>query len=191
MTSHYPTFRDVLRRVTSSDEVHAQLLMELFSAIVAMMTELGVKPSGSFGSIFGRMFGNELVSKRCGYWRKISLQIISPKAGFLAGSPDFTTTVRWQVDRFKGASTVNGEDIPFIFPIYQGRQGVSYITQRNNGGNAGGTDKTPWNIYAYNVVKQSATLAGGCLNGTAPTGGNNQIDIGVVAWGLPSKAPEG
>lgn len=189
--SNYPAFRDVLRRVTSSDEVHSQLLVDLFSAVIAMMTELGVKPSGAFGSVFGRLFGNELVSRKCGYWRKIALTTISPQAGFLAGSPNFTTSVRWQADRFAGVSTANGDDIPFIFPIYQGRRGISFITQRDNGGNAGGSDKTPWNIYAFDVVKSSALLAGACLNGTSPSGAHNQIDIGVIAWGLPSKAPEG
>lgn len=188
--ANYPAFRDAFRRVTGADEVHAQLLSDMFGTVLALMTELGVKPSGAFGSIFGRMFGNELVSRTCGYWRKISLQTISARVGNLAGSPNFTTPVTWHVNRFTGVNTANGQDIPFIFPIYQGNQGVSYITERQTGGNRPGSDKAPWNVYAFNVGKLQGLLAAGALNGQGVSGSTNQIDIGVVIWGLPSKAPE-
>lgn len=188
MAANYPTFRDVFRRIHAPvDEVHAQLLRDMFTVVVAIMTELGPKPSGTFGSIFGRMFGNEMVSRTCGYWRKIHMQILDANSSNLAGSPDFTTLAYWPDQRMKGVETVNGNDTPFVFAIYQGTPGRSLVTERNNTTFVG---RYPWRIYNFHTTSSSVNLAGADILGGDPSGTNTPLRIGIVAWGLPSPSPE-
>lgn len=180
MSVLYPQARDVFRRVNdTADECHAQLFQALYDSVIAIQTELGVKPSGPYGSIYGRLFGTELVSKTTGYWRKLYTQIVTAYDDFLRGSTDFPTIVTWPANRMDGTTTALGEDTPFIFLVYQGRGSGSSFYEAS-----GNAYRQPWYLHPYNVQKTRGFVAGVGADQAAPGNLHLPAQIGVIAWGL-------
>lgn len=181
MSSLYPSSRDTMRRVVDdADEAHAKLLRDMYDSIIAVEQELGVRPSGIYGSLYGRIFGSELVATSCGYWRKLHTEIASTTDGYLLGSFDFPTQVTWAAGRMDGTNTVMGDDTPFVFPVYQGRGPGSPMfdaSSRRYG--------QPWYLFPFFVKKDRAWVAGVGADHRAPqAGGTATAQVGVIAWGL-------
>lgn len=181
MTSIYPQAPDTFRRVVDdADEMHSKLLKDLFDSIVAVQTELGVKPAGPYGSVFGRIFGSELVSTACGYWRKLYTKIVPTTDGYLRGSLDFPARTSWATGRMAGTNTNMGDGTPFVFTLYQGRgPGGSFFDggSRRHG--------QPWYMYPFSVKKDNCMVAAVSGDHAAPqSGGTAPAQIGVIAWGL-------
>lgn len=181
MTSMYPQARDTFRRVVDdADEMHAQLLRDLFDSIIAVQTELGVKPAGPYGSIFGRIFGSELVSETCGYWRKLHFEIVPTDDAHLRGSTDFPTAANWAAGRMAGTNTNMGDKTPFVFTVYQGRGiGSSFFDLGTR------VLGQAWHPYPWRVREDRCFIAATTADYGAPqAGGTQQAEIGVIAWGL-------
>jgi hypothetical protein len=184
MTTLYPKARDAFRRVNApADEIHAQLFRDLFDSIVAVEAELGIEPSGVAGSLYGRLFGSELVSKANGYWRKISAKEVPTTDGNLRGTFEFAAFHQWQTGMMDGTSTNMGDGTPFVFALYQGRGvGSSFFDS------TGRVFGQPWTVYPFIVQKDRAYLAGVSTDNASPNNGGQPVRIGVIAWGMqPSK----
>lgn len=188
MTSLYPQSRDTMRRVVDGDDAHAQLFKDLFDSIIKVQTELGVKPSGIYGSLYGRIFGSELVSKTCGYWRKLHIRIHNTSEALLRGAFDFPTIVNWATGRMDGTNTNMGDGTPFVFCVYQGRALGSSFYDPGGGGYGSRRLGQPWNLYPFVVKKDQAFIAGvgadfvATYNQGSPPPRNALL--GVIAWGL-------
>lgn len=182
MSSLYPQAVDCFRRLANSaDEAHAQLFRELYDAIIAVQAELGVKPSGLYGSLYGRMYGADLVSRRNGYWRRLACYIQSVFDGQLGVRFAENAEAQWQAGRMDGVNTSFGEDTPFVFLHYQGRGPGTPL----RGGLS--DPRPPWNLYAWFPRPERTWMAAtDILHGRPGTFGPglNVALIGVVAWGL-------
>ena len=187
MTSIYPKARDTLRRINApADEVHAQLFHDLFDSIVAVEQELGVNPSGPWGSLFGRMFASELVSKTCGYWRKLHLAFNPAVEANLRGSVDFPTIEAWPTGRMDGTNTVMGDNTPFVFTVYNGRgPGSSFFDPAGGGVRVWGQ---PWYCFPYIVQKTRAYIAAVSADLAATNQSASTVQVGVIAWGMQPSA---
>ena len=121
MTTKYPKDADAFRPYLDGfDEMLASDLDDMYEAILAVQTELGLKPSGEFGTIAGRLFANGNLSERLAYWQREEWNRLSVDARrFVRGEAFGNVEYSWRGDIMKGQETVFGEDTPGAFMGYE------------------------------------------------------------------------
>ena len=116
----YPANLDNFRRYLNDfDHMIGEDMDDLFDAIVAIETELGIDAAGDSGTLFSRIFGGRgaNLDQERGGWKRLQWD----RAAQFNDSRIFarTTTsgfrITYQTPKFKGNDTVWGDDIPAAF----------------------------------------------------------------------------
>ncbi len=181
MVSLYPRNLDAFRAyVTSFDEMIAPDLVDLVDAVIAIETELGLRPAGEAGTIFGRLFGTGNISEINPGWRRLKWGMVTANGYAFSRERTAGFAVSWSPPIFEGAETVFGEDIPAAFGALQGPLTTTGPTGRK---------QAPWRTALNDTKKGSAAWYGQDGDGTVIGGvspRNPELNVGnsvPVTWG--------
>jgi hypothetical protein len=171
MASLYPHDRDSFRSfVDDVDDLVAQDINDLFDALVAIETELGVDPSGDMGTISSRLEVNiDLADAK---WRALDWDIIRGVNPQDLSNTGLGLLVTYDDSRFRGVDTEWGDGVPAVF----------VAPQLTNFSFAG----VPWAACTRAVREDRAGvvardgLFGNLDSSTVTTG----VSVGVLAWGI-------
>ena len=175
MTSLYPTTKDRFRIVVELfEECVGAWLRDYFDAIIACETELGIKPSGTLGTIQSRLFATGNLSETTGTWQRITQNAWVATSLNAFGETNQYGHV-WSIpqpSRYAGQKTVWGDGIPAPFfslrsPLKDTLPGAtSEIIQ-------------PWR-HVFALIDEATQRIGV----VARSGDNRQLQVG----GLPAGA---
>lgn len=170
--SLYPRDKDRWRRIVDGvDQMVAVTINGMYAACVAIEAELGVKPSGKFGSIYSRIFGTGNVAKRSGLWRPVSFRLISSAALSFARNATIPREHQWRQGQMAGNDTAFGTDVPACF-------GAVQWPLFNRGG-------VPWRSF---LVLASESKAGWVArdgsNSDFSLSDGSQVFFGVLCWNI-------
>lgn len=174
MVSQYPSDRDSFRRYREDvDDMVAADILAMFDALVAIETELGVEPSGEFGSIQSRL--SYAIDLENGAWKR--LQWTLPR-GLQATAFSHTGEgylVSYDEDRFKGADTAFGSDTPAVFVAPQPVQ-----FDLTTGANA-----EPWAMALRKVDSDRCWVyAHDAQFGDLANSTRANVQVGVLVWAI-------
>lgn len=170
--SLYPLDKDRWRRLVDGiDQLVAADMNALYAAVLAIETELGVKPSGKFGSVYSRLFGTGNISKRSGLWQRISYRVISSAAFSFARNNPTGRQHQWRQGQLRGNETIFGDDVPACFGAMQGP-----LTQRGS---------IPWRSFLVGATQDRATWVGrDGANVDISLSDGTQCFFGVLCWNI-------
>ena len=124
----YPNDLDAFRQflADSTDYLIAQDLNDFLTVAVKLESELGIKPSGTLGTVSARLFStNNLTTKvPSGGWRPLkwnAIQSVNPTARF-ARTTQSGFQVALEPNQWAGQQTVHGEGVPAAWGSLQGPQ---------------------------------------------------------------------
>jgi len=180
----YPYELDRIRRwVKDFDDMVAEDLNDLFEVAIALETELGIEPSGSFGTIEARLFALGNISTIDGKFRRLQWFIQSNLSGNLFDDQGKGLLWTYQAQRFRNRETIFGTDVPGVFLALQGPLSTSVGT--------GGYGGVPWAVSAYKIKEGYVGVYGTDGYGTSAAKGRlsssntaNGVSVGVLAWNL-------
>jgi hypothetical protein len=116
VASVYPQTLDAFRGwLNNQDQMVSADLKDAFDAIIAVETQLGVRPAADLGTVYSRLFGTGNISLRWGLWQRLEHQIQGNLNGTLFDRSTNGFTVSWARGRHRGISTVWGESVPAVF----------------------------------------------------------------------------
>ncbi len=145
MTAAYPQSLDKFREYLDggTDHLYAQDLNDYYAVASAIQAEMGVKPSGSVGTVWSRLFQNGNItagSTRSG-WRPLKWDGIKAATGnqFNRASAGRGVNESFSPNNFRGQSTVFGEDTPACFSQLQWP-----IDAASGAGGSFGRGGVPW-----------------------------------------------
>lgn len=174
MVSQYPYDRDTFRRYEKDvDDLVAGDITAMFEALVAIETELGVEPSGEFGSIQSRL--SAAIDMETGAWK--ALQWMLPRnisaSSFSGGGDGYS--VSYDADRFRGADTEFGSDVPAVFTAPQPVQ-----FDLTTGANA-----EPWATACRRIEEDRCAIFGvDAALGDLANSTRVNIQMGVLVWAI-------
>lgn len=187
MSSLYPQRLDRFRPwLEGADQFIALDLNDLFDALIGIENELGIDPSGGFGTIFGRLFGRGYVSRTDGRW----VPVITKNEGFNKGS-DFREKVdpgqssgpyaigvgkNYDEQRWRTIETEWGTSTPAVFPTLMADP--QYY------------DGMPWAMVIFDAGKSGFRVFGRDAHARELNSGNSRDGVkwGWVAWGMSETA---
>lgn len=182
MPSNYPQNLDRFRGwLNELDTMIGQDLNDLFDAVENIQGELGLKPSGTTGSIAARLFGNGNISQKSGLWLRLQWG-----GAVLDGSRFYRSSgsgYQQPFDKtiYRGSNTTWGEDVPAIFGALQGPlSSPKGATQRGG---------VPWKAALAEVDETRFSWV--AVDGEAWSPPNNELVgnnstscvFGLLAWG--------
>jgi hypothetical protein len=189
MATLYPGNLDRFREFLNElDTMVSQDLNDLFDSVEAIQQQLGAatdpdgKPSGQWGSIAARLFGNGNLSEKVGLWQRLQWGIpVTRGYEFRRDGPGYRD-IKPSPEIYKGSNTVWGEDVPAVFGRLQGP-----LTSGSGSTNRQGV---PWK-HALNLVERGQVAWVG-VDGEAWSYPNNEFSTsntlpcawGVLAWGM-------
>ena len=131
MGSLYPTHIDSFRKsLSDEDQLLAGDLNDVFDAVIAIETELGVNPGKSAGTIRSRLFGNGNISAAAGYWIRLKQEEVKNVVqNWYRDESGFRISI--DTKRFKNRDIGGdwGDGVPAIFismqdPLISGASGA-------------------------------------------------------------------
>ena len=169
----YPKGKDVMRRfVDRVSDMIADDLNRTFDAAVAIEQELGLRPAGKMGSIFGRLFTRGNLSKKDGKWRRQYWRPINNLNSAVFDDEKGHHRLGFSSNRFVGVKTEFGEDTPAVF-----------VQLLATGANYAGW---PWNLVLSVVKDDHVRVWGRDALGNRLSTQNFRRDtrIGMLVWGM-------
>jgi len=180
MVSMYPLNQDLFRKWVHDgpDDMTAEHLNDLLDAVVAIEAQLGVNPSGTAGTIFGRMFQAGNVSLQSAAWTRLqwnSQAILGTQ--FDRAKQGIGQTFRAGVHDESAPASIWGEGIPGCFGALQDPV-MSTLGANSRGG-------VPWRTMLSVINKRECRFVGydgeGAELGTANSASGH---LGVLSWSL-------
>lgn len=146
----YPKALDRFRPyVDDFDHMVAADLKDLFDVAVQIQTELGIKPSGDLGTVYGRLFAAGNISETTGLWQRLLWEPTPNLRGNQFWRQSFSGyALAYNRARFDGMRTTWGDGIPAAFGAAGGP--LNHTAIANTNGRAG----VPWRS-ALAVVTES------------------------------------
>ena len=180
MVSMYPTDLDTFRQYLNDfDHMIGDDMDDLYDAIVAIETELGIETAGISGTLFSRIFGGRgaNLDQVTGGWKRVAWD----RAVNFSDSRIFARTtssgfrITYQTPKFKGNDTVWGDNIPAAFGRMQERM------EQGTGVQARGS--LPWRAILAEVKEDSVSWIARDGNGDEIT---TQLSSrwGYIIWSL-------
>lgn len=185
MGSLYPDEIDrFIEWVSKVDDMVVADVLALFEAAVGVEAELGVEPSGLFGTIHGRLFAKGNISIRDGGWRMLEL-LQSVGRGDDYSADNGGLRVPFDGGKYKGRKTAWGDDTPAVFVSYR----FPLVTGKGSGAFSNYLG-APWSPIVDQLSGELGQFFIGCrdaqhafitLPGAVPAAYCN-----VMVWGLLS-----
>lgn len=171
MTTKYPNSQDVFRPYLDGfDDMLGEDLEDMFEAILQVQTELGLKPSGEFGTIRSRLFANGNLSDKLAYWQRLEWDRKTFPSNYfnLAENQGGVARFIWRGDIMKGRDTAFGEDVPGVFVCLD-----DVLTNT----------ASPWRIAISRITDSDVQFVAEDVGGSAITTSANS-NINILVWNL-------
>lgn len=185
-SSLYPQDLDYFREYLDSmtDHMVAQDINDLWGVVTNIQQELGIKPSGTKGTVWSRLFENGNIDPSAPFagWRplKWEVQTVTPANRFdrrsLSGHE-----VLFNTNQFAGQETAFGEDTPAAFGQTQGPLDLASGALGTNG--RGGV---PWRGVISNITSSRVNWVARDGEGQDMNnfGGGISCKWGYLLWNL-------